>query len=178
MRITKSAARRAAGTMALGLAATVAATTMPAGAANYVNTGGELSDLLPDSDQPTDGASARLIAIPVGGSTRFFLILTGLDPEAAGTTLGAHIHVGPCVAGNGAAAGPHYNTAGGPLPADTDHEVWLDFTIRPGGFAVARTTVPFVIESGDAQALVVHALPTTPGTGVAGGRWACLPVDF
>ncbi len=175
----KVRARRRIGAMLLGTAAlAVLGNTMPAAAASYVDTEGALEDFQPATEQPTDGAEARLVAFPVGGSTRFFLFVTGLDPEAAGTTLGAHIHVGPCVAGNGAAAGPHYNTTGKTTPADTDHEVWLDFTIRPGGVAFSRTTVPFVIDPGEAQSLVIHALETQPGTGLAGPRWACLPVEF
>ena len=170
--------RKGIGALALATAATLAATTLPAGAYGHVDTEDWLSDLQPDTDQPTDGGWARVIALPLGDSTRFILILGGLDGDAAGTTLGAHIHVGPCVEGNGAAAGPHYNTTGKTTPADTDHEVWLDFTIRSTGYAVSRATVPFVIERGDAQSLVIHAMETTEGTGVAGPRWACLPVEF
>lgn len=176
--VTTKAMRKAAGALALAAAAMVGTGTMPAAAYGHVDTEDWLSDLQPDTTQPTDGAWARVIAIPLGDSTRFILIVGGLDPEAAGTTLGAHIHVGPCVEGNGAAAGPHYNTTGGTTPADPEHEVWLDFRIRGGGFAVSRTTVPFVIESGDAQSLVIHAMETEEGTGAAGARWACLPVEF
>ena len=170
--------RRGAGALAVAALATIGAGAAPAGAYGHVDTEGWLSDLQTETEQPTDGAWARVIAIPLGDSTRFILIVGGLDPDAAGTTLGAHIHVGPCVEGNGAAAGPHYNTTGTTTPADTDHEVWLDFTIRSSGYAVASTTVPFVIESGDAQSLVVHAMETQEGTGIAGLRWACLPVEF
>lgn len=170
--------RKGVGALALATAATLAATTMPAGAYGHVDTEDGLTDFQPDTAEPTDGGWARLIALPLGDSTRFILIVGGLDGDAAGTTLGAHIHVGPCVEGNGPAAGPHYNTSGETTPADTDHEVWLDFTIRSSGYGVSRATVPFVIESGDAQSLVIHAMQTQEGTGVAGARWACIPVEF
>lgn len=175
---TRKTVRRSLGALAVAALATIGAGTMPAAAYGHIDAEGWLSDLQPDTAQPTDGAWARVIAIPLEDETRFFLIVGGLDRDAAGTTLGAHIHVGPCVEGNGAAAGPHYNTTGTTSPADEDHEVWLDFTIRSGGYAFSRTTVPFVIESGDAQSLVIHAMETEHGTGAAGARWACLPVDF
>lgn len=151
----------------------------PAGAAStFVQSRGPLTDFSPSAANATDGATADLWAVAGGGRTTFFALFTGLDPAAAGTTYGAHIHVGTCVAGNGAAAGPHYNTGGTP---STDTEVWLDFTVLPGGYGFAVTTVPFTIEPGAAQALVVHAEPTQDGgatPGAAGTRQACLPVDF
>ena len=150
----------------------------PAHAApSVVTAAGPLSDLS-SAVNATDGGQGRLYAIAPGdGTTHFVLILTGLDPAAAGTTYGAHVHVGPCVAGNGAAALGHYNTGTGGEPSP-QNEVWLDFTVLPGGFGVARTTVPFEIAPGEAQSVVVHADPTQPGTGLAGGRIACLPVQF
>ena len=69
-----------------------------------------LTDLQPGVDDPLDGATARLTMIEHAGSTTFVLIVTDVDPAAAGQTYGAHLHVGPCVAGEGAAAGPHYNS--------------------------------------------------------------------
>lgn len=163
----------------LTAAAAAAAMTMgvgPAlGAANFVQAGGPLRDLQPSSANATDGATANVWAVPGRGDTTFILLVRGLDTASVGTTFGAHIHVGHCVAGNGAAAEGHYNSDGG--VATTDNEVWLDFTVRPGGYGVARTTVPFTIEPGDANSLVIHALPTAPGGG-AGARQACLPVQF
>ena len=149
----------------------------PAGAAVnlYVTGSGALTDLAPNTDNATDGASARVYSVAFGDSTYVILLVTGLDPEAEGTTYGAHVHVGPCVPGNGAAAGPHYNSDGGyPTP---ENEVWLDFEVLPGGYGYATAFVPFQIEEGDAQSVVVHALPTAEGGG-AGGRIACLPVPF
>ncbi len=152
--------------------------TAPAGAAPSVVTAtAPLSDLSATANA-TDGGHAQLYAVaPGGGNTHFYFILTGLDANKAGTTYGAHVHVGPCVAANGSAAGPHYNTGSGGPPSLTN-EVWLDITVRPGGVAVARAIVPFEIPPGAAQSVVVHANPTEAGTGLAGGRIACLPVGF
>ncbi len=162
----------------LAAAAVLGAGTMPAGAVpSVVTASGPLSDLS-GSANATDGAYGQLYAVAPGdGNTYVYFIVTGLNPAAAGTTYGAHVHVGPCVPGNGPAAGPHFNTGTGGPPS-LENEVWLDFTVRPGGVAVSRATVPFEIAPGAAQSVVVHANPTEPGTGVAGGRIACLPVRF
>lgn len=135
---------------------------------------GHLRDLQPDTANPTDGASAALLAATHEGSTRFHLLVDDLDRSSVGHTFGVHAHVGPCVAGNGDAAGPHYNTGGPPSP---NTEVWLDFTVRQGGVAWSHTTTPFVIPEGEAQSIVVHENPTDE-TGDAGDRIACLPVHF
>jgi hypothetical protein len=161
--------------------ATALALTLGAGPAlagpSVVRAAGPLSDLSSGAN-PTDGAHGRLVAMaPGNGTTYFVFVVRGLDPEAAGTTLGAHVHVGPCLAGNGGAAGPHYNTGTGGPPSP-DNEVWLDFTILPGGLAYAYAVAPFEIAPGDAQSVVIHALPTEEGTGLAGARLACLPVQF
>lgn len=138
---------------------------------------GPLADLAPAAANPTDGASADVIVINDGSSTTVILVLSGLDPAAEGQTFGAHVHTGPCVDGDGAAAGPHFNTGGTP---STSTEVWLDFTVVAGGWAVSQTTVPFTIPSDGAKAVVIHAQPTQTGAtaGVAGARMACLPVAF
>jgi hypothetical protein len=157
------------------LATALVAGGAPAGAASvYVHAAGPLRDFAPATANATDGASAQLWVVALGGSTTFRAFFTGLNPAAAGTTFGAHIHVGPCVAGSPAAALGHYNAGG---PASPLTEVWLDFTVLPGGYAYSTTTVPFTIEPGAAQSLVVHALPTAAG-GAAGARQACLPVAF
>ncbi|HUR23316.1 MAG TPA: hypothetical protein VMZ73_05530 [Acidimicrobiales bacterium] len=161
------------------LAAGLAVGTGPAGAATtFVQSHGDLVDFQPSAGNATDGATASLWAVSSGGGTTFWVFIQGLDPEAADTTYGAHIHVGPCVAGNGAAAGPHYNAGGTPSP---ETEVWLDFTVLPGGYGYAATTVPFDIQPGAARSMVIHAEPTQEGgatPGAAGARQACLPVSF
>lgn len=161
---------------AAAVAAWLAVGVGPAAAAStFVQAGGALRDLQPGTANATDGATATYYAVQAGGESTHILVVRGLSSASVGTTFGAHVHVGPCVAGNGALAGPHYNSDGG--PATAENEVWLDFTVLPGGYGVARTTVPFVIDSGDAQAVIIHALPTAPG-GAAGGRQACIPVSF
>ena len=144
-----------------------------------VRASGPLSDLALSTANVTDEASADLYAVKVGSSTYFVFLLSGLDPEAAGETYGAHVHVGPCVPGNGAAAGPHYNSTGGtPTP---ENEVWLDFEVLPNGYAFAVAHVPFTIEPGTARSVAVHAEPTQArgsSPGAARGRIACLRVQF
>jgi len=149
--------------------------TAPAGAASmYLAASGPLTDLMTGTANATDGASASLWVVASATHTRFVLFVRDLDPAAAGTTFGAHIHVGPCVEDNGAAAGGHYNTGGAP---GRDTEVWLDFTVRATGVGFARARVPFTIEPGAAQSLVIHVQPTQD-SGAAGARQACMPVSF
>ena len=154
--------------------------TGPAGAATpYIEAGGDLVDFAPAAANATDGATASLWAVSGGGGSTFWLFIEGLNPAAVDTRYGVHIHVGACVAGNGAAAGPHYNSDGG-VPT-TANEVWLDFTVLPGGYGVASASVPFEIQPGAARSMVIHAEPTQDGgatPGAAGARQACLPVDF
>ncbi len=145
----------------------------PGGPAPVVHAAGALQDLSP-LPNPTDGARAKFVAIAGPTGTHAVLVVKGLDPAKVGTTLGAHVHTGSCVAGAPATAGPHYNSGG---PADAQHEIWLDFTILPGGIGVAQTTVPFTIAPGAAKSVVIHAMATGPG-GIAGPRLACLPVQF
>ncbi len=137
---------------------------------------GALKDLSAASN-PTDGAKAKFLATAGPTGTHAVLVVKGLAPTAVGSTFGAHVHVGSCVAGAPLTAGPHYNSGPPGAPADPQHEIWLDFTVLPGGVGVAQTTVPFTIAPGAANSVVIHALPTPPG-GNAGTRLACLPVQF
>lgn len=141
----------------------------------FVQSIGSLADLQPGTANPTDGAQARFYAVPAGSQTTAVLVVTGIN-DSVGTSYGAHVHVGPCVAGNGGAAGPHFRSPATAAASPTT-EVWLDFTVLPGGYGVASTTVPFVIPAGAAQSVVIHATPTAPD-GSAGARMACLPVAF
>ncbi|HVF74964.1 MAG TPA: superoxide dismutase family protein [Acidimicrobiales bacterium] len=138
---------------------------------------GELRDLQTATAQPTDNATAQVTATESAGSTTVTLKVQGIDHAAAGSVLGAHVHSGTCIEGNGAAAGPHYNTTGGQDISD-ETEVWLDITVQPNGTGYASATVPFTIPSGAAGSVVIHALHTDHVTGAAGSRWACLPVAF
>jgi Cu/Zn superoxide dismutase len=167
----------------LATAALAAALTVGTGSAGadttWLQSNGPLVDLQPAAANATDGAWADLWSVTEDGVTSMWLFIEGLDPAAEGATYGVHIHVGPCVEGNGAAAGPHFNSDGG-VPS-TENEVWLDFTVLPGGYGYAEATVPFGIAPGAARSMVIHLEPTQAGgamPGAAGGRQACLPAEF
>jgi len=145
-----------------------------ASAANVLISRGALADLSPGTVDPTDGASGMAVAVSHGGWTRVVMILKDLDAAQAGVVHGAHVHVGPCVAGSGAAAGPHFNATGGSVINEST-EVWLDFRVGRSGNAIAWAWVPFVIPAGGANSIVIHAAPTAPN-GTAGARLACLPM--
>jgi hypothetical protein len=130
-----------------------------------------LRDLRPDVADPTDGARAAAFAVTTPWATGVLLVLHDLDPAAAGRTLGAHVHVGPCQAGAGAAAGPHYTHRPPPSPLT---EIWLDVTVGRRGSASAAALVPFGLPPAAAGSIVVHERPTAPD-GTAGARLACLP---
>lgn len=170
--------RTAVRVVAVGAAVFVAAAS-PSGAVAPTSArgAGQLRDLQPATAQPTDHATAQVTATESAGSTTVTLKVQGIDHAAAGTLLGAHVHTGACIEGNGSAAGPHYNTTGGQDISD-ETEVWLDFTVQSNGSGYASATVPFTIPSGDAGSVVIHALHTNHVTGAAGARWACLPVAF
>jgi Cu/Zn superoxide dismutase len=135
---------------------------------------GQLTDLEPGMDRVTDGAWAVASATVQNGRTIVRLNTKDLDGAWEGDTFGAHVHVGPCAAGNGGLAGPHYNAGGGVSP---ETEVWLDFTVNGGRTGHAVAVVPFEITPGAARSIVIHALPTAPD-GTAGARLACLPLEF
>lgn len=142
---------------------------------------GPLTDLLPDDKSVFDGARATAAMIGVDGSTFFSLRISGIDKSAAGDSFGAHLHEGQCVAGDGTQALGHYNSdkiSGvlGTVPSK-QNEVWLDFRVNSEGAARSTARVPFVALGGK-RAIVLHAEPTTPGTGSAGARLACLPLDI
>jgi len=169
-------------TLASGGLLAMLATGPALAGSGVVQTMGTLTDLQTTITNSTDGARAQLVAYPDGrGGTSAVLVVSGIN-DSVGSTYGAHAHTGPCQVGAGAAAGPHFNTTATP-PAkptivDDRHELWLDFTVRPGGVGIGRTTVPFVIAPGAAQSVVIHEKATNPVDGTAGGRQACLPVAF
>ena len=110
----------------------------------------------------------------------FSFRLRGIDSLVAGESYGAHLHTGPCVTGEPAAAGPHYNidVVRGitPVIASPKTEVWLDFTVGADGEARSSASVPFVPEPGE-RAIVIHA-EETASNGTAGARLACLPITI
>ena len=141
---------------------------------------GSLRDLQPSRSDPLDGARARLVFAQHASSSTFVLVVSGVAPQGVGKTYGAHLHSGPCVAGDPAAAGPHYNQSsenGVVPPVVSDQtEVWLYVTVGPDGGAVAVTHVPFVPTLKD-RAVVLHE-KATDDHGTAGARLACLPVNW
>ena len=179
--------------LALGAVAGVAALALAAPTAladdgghdddRRIRAAGPLQDLRlappppPAPADPTDGATAQVKVEQEDGETEVSLKIQGLGRGSAGLQFGAHVHVGPCVAGNGGAAGRHFNITGGSAPANEETEVWLDFVIGRNGTARAEAEVPFVIPPGGAGSVVIHINPTDPKGG-AGARIACLPVQF
>lgn len=143
-------------------------------AGNAIFSKASLSDVSSLED-PTDGAWAVASATVGNGRTVVVLNVKDLDRNEAGRTFGAHVHVGPCVAGDGLAAGGHYKVDGAPVSPDT--EVWLDFTVTNGGTGHAQAVVPFEIAPGAARSIMIHRDSTAPN-GVAGPRLACIPLEF
>jgi len=142
-----------------------------------VRSAGPLSDLQPATPGPFDGASAAVQVVASAHGSHAVLRVRGID-GADGQTFGAHLHAGPCVAGDPAAALGHYNTdvLAGVVPPEIseDTEVWLDFTVDDGA-GTATANVPFVPLPGT-RSVVIHAAATDHHTGTAGARLACLPV--
>lgn len=156
------------------------AATGPAAASGgpLARSAGPLSDLQPATAGPFDGATAAFQLVASSRGSHGVLRVRGIDASADGETFGAHLHSGPCVAGDGAAALGHYNTdviAGiTPPEVSEDTEMWLDIRVDDGA-ATATASVPFVPLPGT-RSVVVHALATDHHTGAAGARLACLPV--
>lgn len=143
---------------------------------NVASSNGPLQQLQPGG--PFRGARGVVVLVSHGARTTVRLHVTGSKPASG--TFGAHLHTGPCVAGDGAAAGPHYNTdvIAGRKPArmDREREIWLDFTVSPTGAATATTVVPFAPTPGN-RSIVIHQEPTN-SHGAAGARLACLPLTW
>lgn len=166
---------------AVGATAIVLLTATPALALGpFLRTSGPLRDLAPTAAGPFDGASARVQLVESAKGSHAVLTVKGIDPSVDGQTFGAHLHDGPCVAGDGAAAGPHYNSQvhdHAPRPAVNDRtEIWLDFTVEDGA-GTGTASVPFVPQPGN-RSVVIHAMPTNPQTGGAGPRLACKTVEW
>lgn len=136
---------------------------------------GPLQDLQPAGVDPFDGARATVRMGRSAEGTTVVLKVKGADVAFSGTSFGAHLHTGPCIAGDPAAAGPHYNASTSVPPVVNDQtEVWLDLTLTGAGAGTSVASVPFTPAPG-ARSVVIHALPTDPA-GAAGPRLACLPV--
>ena len=116
----------------------VAASPAGAGSIRAVTSSARHTDLSAEANA-TDGTRGLAIGVVGRGHTRVMFLVWGFDAARAGDVHGAHVHTGPCVAGNGAAAGPHWNAGGG---VSHHTEVWLDFTITPWGFVSPPPTSP------------------------------------
>ena len=167
MTISRTTAATAA---ALALLAAPSASAAPAQVFR-----GDLVDLSAASADPFGDAAAHLVMTETGQGTLFHLRVKGIDATFAGTEYGAHLHVGPCVEGDGAAAGPHYNAStAAPPVVNAQTEVWLDFEVTEDGTGAGDALVPFVPVPG-IRSVVIHAEATAPN-GTAGPRLVCLPV--
>jgi Cu/Zn superoxide dismutase len=145
-----------------------------------------LTDLSPNTNDVFDGGKATAMMVGVGGSSYFRVKIYGLKESAIGERYGAHLHEKQCVAGDGAAAGPHYNIT--PFNSETNlfevisdrTEVWLDFKVDSEANSRTTANVPFVPKPGD-RSIVLHAKTTlreSDGTNPAGWastRLACVP---
>ena len=141
---------------------------------------GYLTDLSPNTDDVFDGAKASAVMVGVEGSSFFRLQIKGIG-RAAGNEYPAHLHKGPCVAGQGALALGHYNTqqeAGFPAPwtVNNQTEVHLDFKVNSDRSAQVSVNVPF-IPIPEKRSIVIHAAATPP-SGSSPSRLACLPLDI
>lgn len=133
-----------------------------------------LVDLQTGVEGPFDDATATLVIKETPEATNFKLTIQGIDADFADVVYGAHLHVGPCVEGNGAAALGHYNAGGG---ISDETEVWFELVPNDFGTATDSTTVPFIpIDDDGVMSIVIHQEPTNKKTGVAGPRQACIPL--
>ncbi|TWP50987.1 superoxide dismutase [Lentzea tibetensis] len=130
------------------------------------------------------GAKLAVASKSDGGQTKVDLTVSGLLPN---TKYGSHVHTKPCGA-KPADAGPHYQNTKDPVSpsvdpkfANTENEIWLDFTTDDKGAATGTATVKWEFRKGDANAIIVHAAHTSTEhgkAGTAGDRLACLTAAF
>ena len=112
------------------------------------------------------------------GKTIITLNVAGLPDVVDNVTLGAHVHVDKCGVSS-TASGGHYRNPSPPLGATlADKEIWLDLDVNSAGRGRAHAVANWTIDAGDAESIVVHALPTNPVTGGAGARLFCTNVPF
>jgi len=171
-----------------GVACTVVAMSMTIGglastaacSAGTIESDGPLRDFDKAAEGPFDDARAEARIITSGDGSTVEFGLRRVDPAVAGHEFGAHLHLGPCVTDDDAAALGHYNSdvVAGRTPPRIDQttEVWLDFVVDLDGRGEAVAQVPFVPEPGD-RSIVVHEHGTV-SDGTAGPRLACLPMEW
>ena len=148
---------------------------------NWAYSSDHLRDLSTATPDVFDGASATAFMMGVNGETTFRLYVRDIGKSAIGKKYPAHLHEGPCVAGDGAAAGGHYNTQkeeGLPSPVvNGETEVHLDFTVNSQRFVRVTTAVPFVPKPGN-RSIVIHSDQPPPAGATSPARLACLPLDI
>jgi Cu-Zn family superoxide dismutase len=164
---------------AIGIAGVAFVAGAAAAAPKLIQSNDGLTDFATASGQATDGARAHVIVETTEtGGTHVRLQVTGLDHDAVGRTLGAHVHRGPCTEDNGAAASSHYKHGDPAAVATPANEIWLDFVVQDGGVGFADATVDFAVPVDAAGSVVIHERGTDNPGGGAGARYACIPVDF
>ena len=171
-----------------GGAAILAGTQLAGGASGTYEFSGALVDLQTQSVGPLDEGQARVTIVETADSTQFSIRVIGINLDYK-DRVGAHLHTGQCVEGNGTLAGPHYNTdlLAGVKPhkveISPETEVWFELAPEvelpdDSGRAYDVTTVPFVpVDSDGIMSIVIHVNQTDPTTGVAGSRQACFPLS-
>jgi superoxide dismutase, Cu-Zn family len=140
---------------------------------------GPLRDLqLATTDGVFDSAKARLKIAETADGTKYSIRVRGIEPSADGDLYHSHLHTGPCIEGDGAAAGPHYNSqaAAGQTVTEISSttEVWFELVPDEDGVATWETSVLFVptdFQTDQEMSVVIHSLGSS-------AREACLPLDF
>ncbi len=143
---------------------------------------GVLVDLAVDVGDPFDGSYAdvkiKSRSFDDGRQwTKASVSVENVNADA-GVTYGSHVHVGPCVEGDGDAAEGHFNiteSRGEEVVVSEETEIWFEFTVDEHGDAKDFSEVDFAIPSGEGNSIVIHEMPTE-ADGSAGGRLACIPL--
>ena len=136
---------------------------------------GPLTDLSTATPDVFDDARATAIMISVGSASFFRVQIRDINEDKINSAgYGAHLHVGPCKAGDAGPVGAHYNVSTDVPPlVNNKTEVWLDFKVNSDGNARPTSSVQFVPDEGD-RSIVFHEKPTDE-FGKAGNKLACLP---
>lgn len=174
-RITKAALSGIA-----GCALVLGATQVASGEVGTTYTfAGRLRDLQ-TTDGVFDSAKAVVKITETTGGSSYWIRVKGIGPVAPGDEFHSHLHTGPCIEGDGLAAGPHYNSeiaAGIPkelADVSAQTEVWFELAPNEDGVAVYQTSVSFVpkdFNEDQVMSIVIHSLSSSL-------REACLPLDF
>lgn len=178
----------AAGVFVLGLAVELSGPSLAGASAERLRAEGELTRYADPygtgADNPVPaGSTARVQAVTTAsGRTVVTLHVSGLPSNR---DFGSHVHVLGCANNK---AGGHYQNEVDPTPAtpeseyaNSDNEIWLDFTTDDDGNGSAQANVAWTLRPDGANAVVIHDRHTTigdPGSGTAGPKLACLDVDF